>query len=133
MKTILRHYVIDTFSLYLISLIASGLVFGKGLSTLLLSGVALTLVSLIAKPIINILLLPLNLITFGIFRWVAASVVIYLTTLLVPLFKVSGFYFSGFTSRWIDIPVINLHGIAAFIAFSFLLSVVTSAIYWLIK
>ena len=57
MKTILRHYVIDTFSLFVISKIAEGLHFGQGLSTILIAGVAITGVSLIAKPVINILLL----------------------------------------------------------------------------
>lgn len=133
MKTILRHYVIDTFSLFVISKIAEGLQFGQGLSTILIAGVAITGVSLIAKPVINILLLPINLISFGLFRWVASSIVIYLATLIVPLFKVTGFYFVGISTKWLDIPTFNLHGIWAYIGFSFLLSLITSFIYWLIK
>lgn len=133
MKRIVRHFIIDTFCLYVISNIASGLVFGGGFKTFILAGVAITIVSIIAKPVISLLLLPINLITFGLFRWVASSVVIYLSTLIVPLFKVTGFYFDGFQSLWIDIPKINLHGLGAYIAFSFLLSTMMSFIYWLIK
>ena len=133
MKTLLRHYVIDTFSLLLLSKIASGLQFGNGISTLLIAGLAITIVSLLAKPIINILLLPINLVTFGLFRWVASSIVIYLTTLIVPLFKVTGFFLSGTSTRWFDIPTFDFHGFSAYIAFSFLLSLITSFIYWLIK
>jgi len=132
-KRILRHFVIDTFCLYLVSQLATGLEFAGGAKTFLLTGIAITTVSLIAKPIINILLLPINLVTFGLFRWVASSVVIYLATLLVPGFKVIAFYFSALSTKWIDIPQINLQGIGAFIGFSFLLSLTSSAIYWLIK
>lgn len=132
MKRVLRHYIIDTFSLYFISNIAQGLSFGTA-TTIFIAGAAITLVSLIAKPIISLLLLPINLITFGLFRWVTSGIIIYLTTLIVPAFKVTGFYFTGFNSRFIDIPTINLHGIWAYIAFSFLLSTVTSFVYWLIK
>ena len=133
MKRIFRHYLIDTLCLYAISQVASGMTFGGGVLTLLKAGVAVTLVSLLAKPIINLLLLPLNLITFGLFRWVASSVIIYIATLIVPAFKVSAFVFSGFSTKWLDIPSINFHGILAYVGFSFLLSLSTSFIYWLIK
>jgi len=133
MKTILRHFVIDTYCLYLVSIIASGMQFGNGFSTLLLAGFAITIVSIFAKPIINILLLPINLITFGLFRWVASSIVLYLTTLIVHSFKIIYFHFPGLSSKWIDIPNLDFSGILSYIGFSFLLSLVSSFIYWLIK
>lgn len=133
MKRIIRHFVIDTFSLWVVTQMAGGLIFEKGLYTLLLTGAAVTAVSFLAKPAINLLLLPLNLVTFGLFRWVSAAIVLYIATLIVPMFKVASFSFAGYYSRWIDIPAMNLKGFLAFIAFSFLLSLITSFIYWLIK
>lgn len=133
MKRILRHFVIDSVSIFLVSSIASGLYFEKGIETLLLTGLGLTIASLIAKPVINILLLPVNLITFGLFRWVAAVVVLYIVTLVVPGFKVVGFKFSGYTSMWFDVPAVVFSGYLAYIAFSFLHSLISSFIYWLIK
>ena len=133
MKRILRHFVIDSVSIFLVSSIASGMVFEKGVETLLLTGLGLTIASLIAKPIINILLLPVNLITFGLFRWVAAVAVLYIVTMVVPGFKIIGFNFGGYTSLWIDLPVIALAGFLAVVAFSFLHSIISSFIYWLIK
>lgn len=133
MKRILRHYTLDTFSLWLISNIAGGMVFEKGLQTLLISGVALTAVFFLARPVINILLIPINLVTFGLFRWVSSAVVLYLVTLIIKDFKIIRFSFGGFTSKWIDLPALNLEGVLAFIAFSFILSFVTSFLYWLMK
>lgn len=133
MKRILRHYCIDTFSLWVIDRVAEGLYFENGLRTLFIAGVGITLVSIFAKPIINLLLLPLNLITYGLFRWVSSAFIIYLVTLLVPEFRVKGFLFSGFESLWFDIPQLSFEGLPAFIAFSFILSVFTSFVYWLIK
>jgi putative membrane protein len=133
MKRILRHYVIDTFSLWTVSQIAQGLVFGEGPKTLLIAGAGVTCVSLLAKPVINLLLLPLNLITFGLFRWVSSAIVIYLVTLIVPKFKVIGFHFAGFSSPWLDIPSLNFKGFWAYIGFSFLFSLIAQFIYWLIK
>lgn len=133
MKRILRHFVIDSVSIFLVSSIASGMIFQKGIETLLLTGFGLTIASLIAKPIINILLLPVNLITFGLFRWVAAVAVLYIVSLTVPGFQIIGFNFGGYTSVWFDIPKLILSGTLAFIAFSFLHSLFSSFIYWLIK
>lgn len=109
------------------------MVFEKGIETLLLTGFGLTIASLIAKPIINILLLPVNLITFGLFRWVAAVAVLYIVIMVVPGFKIINFNFGGYTSLWIDLPVIAFTGFLAVIAFSFLHSIISSFIYWLIK
>ena len=133
MKRILRHFVIDTFCLWVTSQIAQGMVFQSGYKTLLITGIAVTMVSLVAKPVINLLLLPINLITFGLFRWVGASVILYLVTLLVKEFRIQSFFYSGLTNKWLELPVLNFHGILAFIAFSFILSLLTSFIYWLIK
>lgn len=133
MKRILRHFVIDSVSIFLVSSVASGVVFEKGLETLLLTGLGLTIASLIAKPVINILLLPVNLITFGLFRWVSSVAVLYLVTLIVPGFKIIAFHFGGYTSLWIDLPTLAFTGFVAFLAFSFLHSLISSFIYWLIK
>jgi len=90
-------------------------------------------VSLLAKPIINMLLIPLNLITFGLFRWVSSAVVLYIVTLLVKDFKVVAFNFVGFSNKWIEIPSMYFQGFWAYVAFAFLLSIITSFIYWVIK
>lgn len=133
MKRILRHFVIDSVSIFLVSSIVQGMFFQKGIETLLLTGLGLTIASLIAKPVINILLLPVNLITFGLFRWVSAVAVLYIVTLTVPGFKIIHFNFLGYTSVWFDLPQVFFAGFLAVLAFSFLHSLISSFIYWLIK
>ena len=133
MKSILRHYVIDATSLYLVSQIAGGIVFEKGFETLALAAVALTIATLLIKPIVNILILPLNLITFGLFKWVGSAIALYLVTLTVSGFKINNYLFSGFTTSWFDVPAIAFAGTLSLIAFSFLLSFLTSFVNWLVK
>ena len=134
MKRILRHFAIETFALYVTSLYAVGFVFDKGIETLVITGIALTIASFLAKPVINILLLPINLVTFGVFKWISGSIALYLVTLIVPGFSVSGFYFEGLISKWFDIPAVNLgSGPLSYIAFSFMLSLITTVIYKIIK
>lgn len=133
MKRLIRHYAIDTFSLWVVSNIAGGMIFSKGITTLFITGVALTGVFLLAKPVINLLLLPINLITFGLFRWVSSAVVLYIVTLIIKDFKIAFFSYPGLISRWVEIPALKFEGALAYVAFSFLLSLITSTIYWLVK
>jgi putative membrane protein len=133
MRRLIKLYLIETATLYLVSVITSGLVFADGIVSLLLAGLGLMLVTVIAKPLINLLLLPLNLITFGLFRWVSATLVLYLATLIVPGFRILNFSFPGFSTPWFSLPVLHLTGVLAFIAFSFLISFVTGLLHWLIK
>lgn len=133
MKRIIRHYIIDTLSIYAVSHIAEGMNFAKGWEDLLLAGAALTVVSILAKPVISILLLPINLITFGLFRWVASAITLYIVTLVVPGFSITGFVFPGYSTQWFALPPLSFSGLFAFIAFSFVLSLIISIVHWVIK
>lgn len=123
MKRILKYFVIDTVSLYMIGQHVSGLVFSQGTKTLLLTGAVLSLSTLFIKPIINLLLLPLNLVTLGLFKWVGYAITLYIVTLLVTDFEIRAFAYAS----------INLTGTIALILFSFVLSIVTSIISWVMK
>ena len=133
MKTILRHYVIDTVSLFLVSKIASGMIFEQGIVTLLLCGLALSLTTILIKPLINILLLPINLITFGLFKLLSSAIAFYIVTLIVPGFKILSFSLASFATGWFTTPSLAFSGIFAYLAFSFLLSLISSFIHWLVK
>ena len=133
MKRVLKHFVIDTVSLYLVSQAVTGIAFEGGLNTLFLTGFVLTLATLLVRPIINILLLPINLVTFGLFRWVTYALTLYLVTLIVDGFKLTQFHFGGFGSYWFNIPEVSLTGLLALLAFSLSISFVSTTISWIMK
>lgn len=133
MRTILKHFILDTVSLYIVSQIVGGMIFADGLFTLLVTGVVLTLTTMIIKPVINILLLPINLVTFGIFKWLGFAITFYLVTLIVPGFKIAEFLFKGYNTYWVSIPALSLSGVLAIVAFSFLISIISSVSHWIFK
>lgn len=133
MRTIIKHFLIDTISLYLISQAVAGIVFAGGLYTMALAGFVLMLATMVVRPVINVLLLPINLITFGLFKWVTYAITLYIVTLVVPGFHIGQFIFNGLSSYWFSIPSITLSGILAFIAFSFTISFVSSIFNWIFK
>ena len=133
MKKLFRIYIIETLALYTASKIAFGIIFENGLETILLSGFALAVGTVVIRPVINMLLLPINLITFNLFKWVSSAVTIYLVTLAIPGFKIINFSFGGIVSETISLPAIDLTGIGAIIAFSFVVAMITGLLYWIIK
>lgn len=133
MKRIFKHFVINTFVLYLVSLFVEGLHFENGISTVIMAGIGLTIAGYVAKPVINLLLLPINLVTFNLFRWISSAIALYLVTLVVRGFKISNFVYGGFSNQWFSIPSLDVGGALAIIAFSFLISILSSFIYWLMK
>jgi uncharacterized membrane protein YvlD (DUF360 family) len=133
MKTILKTIFVNILILYVVSQLFKGIEFKNGLSTFLTAGIALAVSSILVKPLINIMILPINLITFGVFRWLSSVAVLYIVTLLVPDFIIQGFYYGGFNSIWFDIPVINVHGFFAIILFSIVISTFGTFFHWLLK
>lgn len=133
MKTLIRSFLINVFALWLISQIAGGLIFAKGNETLFITAAALGLFNLFIRPLINILLLPINILTLGTFRWLVNVITLYLMTLIVPGFKISGFHFAGFAYQGVVIPALDLGPILALVAISFLLSFIAGFLSWLAK
>lgn len=133
MRRIVRIFVVEAVVLYLSSLIASGLIFEKGIISLIETAIALTVASLFVKPIINLLLLPLNLLTFGVFRFLTNAITLFLVDLVLTDFSVADFVFKGYKGALFVIPSLHFPvGPLSYLAFSFLISFISTIIYWII-
>lgn len=63
----------------------------ESFTTALLAAVVLGVLNTFLKPILLLLTLPVNLLTFGLFSWVISAFVLWFAGKLVPGFEVSGF------------------------------------------
>jgi putative membrane protein len=134
MKRILRSFIVEAIVLYLVSQATSGLIFQDGFKGLFITGAALALASLLVKPVVNILLLPVNLVTFGFFKWIGNAITLYIVDLVLNQFKVENFTFYGISNDWFTIPAYHTNSIIlSYILFSFVIFFLASIIYWLIK
>jgi putative membrane protein len=71
--------------------------------TLIIASIILTLLQEVVKPVLNLLLLPFNIITFGLFSWVINVLILWLLTVIVPGFHIDpvvilGVHFNYFFS-----------------------------------
>lgn len=133
MKSLVRSILINAVGLWLVSSLVNGFEFTKGNETLVLTALVLGLVNLFVRPILNILLLPINLLTLGTFRWLVNVGTLFLVTMIVPDFKIVGFSFPGYSAGEFIIPALSYTGVTAFILDSFLLSIILGFLFWLAK
>lgn len=133
MKGLLRSFFINLASLWIVGQVIPGVSFGEGYRGLLLAALVLGLVNLFVKPLINILLLPLNILTLGTFRWLVNVASLYLVTIFVPQFKISGFFYPGFLYQGFVIPSLTIGSFWALVLTSFVLSLLLAFFYWLVK
>jgi putative membrane protein len=133
-KSFLRTIVINFASVYLISLLLSGAVtYIGGYQTLLLVALVISLANLFVRPIVNLLLLPIHLLTLGLFRWVANLVVLYLVTWLIPNLQIHAFTYPGIRLPYLIIPSINFSAFGSFIITTLVLTFIFHFMYWLLQ
>ena len=95
MKYLIRVFLFNVFAIWITSQIIPGFHVGGAWQAILFAGLVLSLLMLIVAPILKILFIPINIITFGLLSWFINVIVIYLLTLVVPDVTVSEWTFSG--------------------------------------
>jgi len=124
MKKILRLTLISIFCLITVNQIWQNLLFNDGIITLIKVSLILTVFELFLKPILKILLLPINLLTLGTFRIVINTLGFYLATFLLADFGVKNISNSQFNWQGFSIPSLNFNGFFAYLVTSATFSII---------
>lgn len=133
MKTILRAIFLNLISLYLVTLFFPGLSITHQLTTFLWAALVWTLLNKIVKPIIKLLLLPINLITLGLFSWVVNVVTLFLLKYFIRGVVIQAFTLTSFTNHGFVIPQMHFSLLFSYILTSLVLSLVHSSLIWLLR
>jgi len=131
MKSLLRTLLLNIAVIFFAAWTLPGLSYSHNLQTLLFAAVALALLNLVARPIVKLLMLPLNLLTLGIFSWLTNVFLLYLATRLIPGFEVLAFNFSGWAYQGLVLPAMAVSTFTSYILSSFLIGLLTSLLGWL--
>lgn len=89
-KLMLMRLLINALAFYITAYIIPGFTIG-GWTTLLVISVVWGILSVVVKPILLILTLPINILTLGLFTFVINAVVLLITSRIVPGFTIDGF------------------------------------------
>jgi len=81
---------INALAFYITSYIIPGMVIG-GWQTLLVIAVVWGILTVVIKPILVILTLPINILTLGLFTFVINAILLLMMSNIVPGFHITGF------------------------------------------
>lgn len=122
MKDFMRQGLINSFSLYLVSSIFPGLTVPRPVFSLIWAGIIFTLIYRLIKPIIKLVLLPINLMTLNLFGWLANVFVLLIATKMVNALSFTGFTSAPFSYSGFLIPALTFSPLISLITASILLS-----------
>jgi putative membrane protein len=118
MKYLVRVFLFHSFSLWFVSQILPALMIRGGWQALLASGAILSLLMLLVAPLLRILFIPINFLTFGLLSWAINVIVLYLLTLFSPSVSISAWTFPGLTFAGFVIPQVSFSYIVSLVIVS---------------
>lgn len=133
MKTIVRRVAIYTFTLFMLPIVVPGVNIEGGFLTLIIGGIGLALMFLILKPILNIISFPVNLVTLGLFSMVTNALILYLLTIFISGIVISPFVYESISYQGFTTPQISFNLFFAYIFAAFVISLLESALSWLMS
>lgn len=96
-------------SFYSTQILISGFHIQSDYKSYFISAIIFLLFNLLVAPIIKLLLLPINLLTLGLFRWLTQVIVIYLFDIFYIGITISHYYFPGLSNNFFAIPAMEIN------------------------
>lgn len=131
MKTLLRYFLINLASLWIATEAISGLTYTGGFRSLFVGASVFMMINIVLVPLLKILLLPLNLLTLGLFAWLTNVLALYALTTIFSAFALVPYTFEGLEIFGIVIPPIDLTTFWVAVAASFMIGIITHFLQWL--
>jgi len=121
----LKYFLTATVSLFLLSLIFPNITYSNFI-VLAVAGLALMFAQSILRPALHILLLPITIITLGLFSGAANVIVLWLVTAAVPGFHIDPMTIAGLRLSYFFSLVVVSFGLGLFSGcISFILNKIT--------
>lgn len=131
MRGLVSRIAINALSLFLVSLVFSGLRVQGGFTNYLIAGALLTVFSAILDPIIKIITLPFNILTLGLLSFLSTLAALLVLTSVFPKVAVSAFVFTGFSFLGLTIGQIHFSLFLSFVAISATIYFLNKLVAWL--
>ena len=133
MKTFLRHIFVNLVVLYVCTLVYPGFSITQNPKTFFTAALIWLLLNKVVKPIIKLLLLPINLITLNLFTWLINVATLFLLQLFADGIQVNSFNFPGYTQNGFALPPVYISLFFSYLLTAILLNTLHLFILWLIR
>ncbi len=131
MRKLLKYWFISALSLLAVAQISNVFHFSNGYFTLVEVAFFLTVFEYFLKPLVKLLLLPINVITLGGLRWLIDVLALFLAGAIIPSFQIKTFLFPGIQSNGLIIPNYSFHGFWSYVVAAFSLNLLIGLFRWL--
>ncbi len=131
MKGFFQEIFINVIALHIVMYLFTGLSISGGFWSIVVASILLTVGFRVLRPVLNIITLPLNVITFGLFQLLTIAFIVFLITLIYPQLIISAFEFQGLQFFGIIIQRFYVTLFLSYIIISGTIYFVNKAIVWL--
>ena len=128
MRKIIVNILSTALSFYVAQYFLSGVHLTNTWGSYLVASLVFVIFNFVLTPIIKLLLLPINLLTLGLFRWVTNVLVLYLFDLVYDGISITSFTFAGYTSSLISLPATHLNLFWVLVLLSLIMSLTYSIV-----
>jgi uncharacterized membrane protein YvlD (DUF360 family) len=123
----MRHYLksvlITIATFYIATSFINTINFGNDPKNVLMFLAGLWIISQIVNPIFSLVLLPVNILTFGLISFLLNVAFVFALLTFLPGFAVSAFYFKGAVVHGVIFPAVPLNQIETVVALSALITI----------
>ena len=133
MKFILKKYLLTVLSVFILTQVIPAFSISGSWSEVFFASFILSLLLYIVRPILNLIMLPLNLVTLNLTSWIGYIIIFYFWTLLVSQVKIFGWQFSGIHIGPITLSSFNLVKWQVTVISGLLLVIINKILNWIFK
>jgi uncharacterized membrane protein YvlD (DUF360 family) len=131
MRELAKKIATNALSLFLVSLLFTGLVINGGFTNYLIAGALLAVFATILDPVVKIVTLPFNLLTLGLLSFLTIMVALWVLTIFYSPVLVNAFTFNGFSILGLTIGHIHFSRLLSFGVLSATIYFANKLIDWL--
>jgi len=133
MRKILKLTLLFTFSLITANQIWGNLEFSFIPWTIIKTAFVLSIFEVLLKPILKVILFPINILTLGLFRIVIDTLGLYLAAFIFSDFHVKNIHSAATSFLGINIPELNFYNFVAFLITSLTIGFILNLFTLIIK
>lgn len=133
MKSIFKRYLLTVISVFITSQLISAFTINNGWYGLFYASMILSILIYVIVPIINLIMLPLNLITLNLSAWIVQIIIFYLWTIAASQVQVTSWQFSGLNLGPITLSGVNLLKWQVIILLAIIFMVVNKLLKWFFR
>lgn len=133
MKFIFKRYLLTVVSIFITTQFVGAFSLNNGWYGLFYASFILSILFYIVAPILNLIMLPVNLITLNLSSWIVQILIFYLWTIMVSQVQVTAWKFTGIHLGPIILSGVNLLKWQVIILLAFVFIVINKLLNWIFK